>query len=58
VLSNSKDISLLIEIHNISEGRNHYQSIMDLLKSYNFKIEFEKVYENGERHIIVTKQKS
>jgi hypothetical protein len=29
---------------------------MDLLNNYNFKKEFEKVYENGERHIIVHKQ--
>ena len=56
ILSKSKDISLLIEIHNISEGKNHYQSIIDLLNNYNFKIEFEKVYDNGERHIIVRKQ--
>lgn len=56
ILSNSKDISLLMEIHNISDGRTHYQLILDLLKKYNFKIEFEKVYENGERHIIVRKQ--
>jgi hypothetical protein len=56
VLSKSKDIVLLIEIHNISKGRNHYQSIIDLLNNYNFKIEFEKIYDNGERHIIVRKQ--
>ncbi len=55
-LSKSKDIALLIEIHNISEGRNHYEPIMDLLNNYNFKKEFEKIYENGERHIIVRKQ--
>jgi FkbM family methyltransferase len=55
ILSKGKDISLLIEIHNISEGRNHYQSIIDLLKKYDFKIKFEKIYENGERHIIVHK---
>jgi FkbM family methyltransferase len=56
ILAKSKDILLLIEIHNISKGRNHYQSILDLLNNYNFKIEFEKIYENGERHIIVKKQ--
>ena len=56
ILSKSKDIALLIEIHNLSEGNNLYDDIMNLLKSYNFKQEFEKVYENGERHIIVRKQ--
>jgi hypothetical protein len=29
---------------------------MDLLKVYKFKIEFEKIYYNGERHIIIRKQ--
>jgi FkbM family methyltransferase len=54
-LSKSKDIALLIEIHNISEGRNHYEPIMDLLNNYNFKKEFEIIYESGERHTILCK---
>ena len=53
ILSKSKDIAILIEVHNIAEGRSLYENIMDLLKTYNFKIEFEKIYEGGERHIIV-----
>ena len=56
ILSKSRDIALLIEIHNISEGRSDYQSIINLLNKYNFKIEFEKIYDNGERHIIIRKQ--
>jgi FkbM family methyltransferase len=56
ILSKSKDIALLIEIHNIEERKTLYEPIMDLLNNYNFKKEFEKVYENGERHIIVYKQ--
>ncbi|HEX7258644.1 MAG TPA: FkbM family methyltransferase [Nitrososphaeraceae archaeon] len=56
VLSKSKDISLLIEIHNVDDEKTLYEPIMDLLKNYNFKIEFEQVYETGERHIIVSKQ--
>ena len=56
ILSKSKDIAILIEIHNLAEGRNLYENIMDLLKTYNFKIEFENIYEGGERHIIVRKQ--
>ena len=56
VLLNSKDIAILIEIHNLAEGRNLYENIMDLLKPYNFKIEFEMIHEGGERHIIVRKQ--
>ena len=40
-LSNSKDISILIEIHGIS---HLYKPIMELLRSYNFKIEHEKSF--------------
>jgi FkbM family methyltransferase len=58
ILSKSKDISLLIEIHNIDDGKTLYDPIMNLLNNYNFKKEFEKVYESGERHLIVCKQQS
>jgi FkbM family methyltransferase len=54
ILSTSKDINLLIEIHNPGDT-NHYKQIIDFLKSYNFKIEFEKIYESGERHMVTTK---
>jgi FkbM family methyltransferase len=54
ILSRSKDISLLIEIHNPGDT-NHYKQIIDFLKPYNFKIEFEKIYESGERHMVTTK---
>jgi FkbM family methyltransferase len=56
ILSKSKDISLLIEIHDVGNGKTLYEPIMDLLNDYNFKKEFEKIYESGERHIIVRKQ--
>jgi hypothetical protein len=56
VLSKSKDISLLIEVHNIADGTNHYRPIMDLLGHNNFKIEFEKTYPSGEKHVILRKQ--
>jgi hypothetical protein len=56
ILSKSKDIAILIEVHNIGEGRNLYENIMDLLKPYNFKIEFEKIHDSGEMHIIVRKK--
>jgi FkbM family methyltransferase len=56
ILSKSKDIALLIEIHNIEDGKTLYEPIMDLLNTYNLKKEFEKIYESGERHIIVHKQ--
>jgi FkbM family methyltransferase len=52
ILSNSKDISILIEIHSMS---CLYKPIMELLNSYNFKMEFEKSYEWGDMHVIVRK---
>ena len=54
ILSDSKDISLLIEVH----GKNTYEPIIESLRSYNFKIDFEKTYENGEKHIIAVKDSS
>ena len=54
ILSNSKDIALLIEVH----GKNTYEPIINSLRSYNFKIDFEKTYENGEKHIIAVKANS
>jgi FkbM family methyltransferase len=54
VLSKSKDISLLIEVH----GPHNYRPIVELLNLYNFKIEFEKSHESGDKHIIVRKDRS
>jgi FkbM family methyltransferase len=46
ILSNSKDISILIEIHGIS---HLYKPIMEFLNSYKFKIKFEKLDEGYQR---------
>jgi FkbM family methyltransferase len=54
VLSKSKDIALLIEIH----GPDNYRLILKFLRLYNFKIEFEKTYGSGEKHIILRKSGS
>jgi FkbM family methyltransferase len=52
VLSKSKDIALLIEVH----GPDNYNPILNFLNLYNFKIEFEKSNKNGDwRHIVVRK---
>jgi len=56
ILSKSMDISLLIEIHDVGNGKTLYEPIIDLLNDYNFKKEFEKIYESGERHLIVRKR--
>jgi hypothetical protein len=55
ILSKNKDIALLIEIHNLPDGTNFYTPIMHLLSSYNFKIEFERTWSSGEKHIILRK---
>ena len=55
ILSKSKDIALLIEVHNLHGGTNLYRQIVEFLNVYNFKIEFENTYESGEKHIIVRK---
>ena len=54
VLSKSKDIALLIEVH----GPDNYRPILEFLRLYNFKIEFEKTYDGGEKHIILRKSGS
>ena len=51
VLSASKRISILVEIH----GKDTYGPAMELLRSNNFKIEFEKTYENGDKHVLARK---
>ena len=56
VLSKSKDIALLIEVHNISGNTILYRPIVEFLNLYNFKIVFEKSHDGGEKHIIVRKQ--
>jgi FkbM family methyltransferase len=52
ILSNSKDIALLIEVH----GKDNYKPAVEFLNSYNFNVEFERSNENGDwRHIIARK---
>lgn len=56
ILSKSNNISLLIEIHLLAGDITLYNTVMELLNMYNFKIDFEMVHESGERHIIAQKQ--
>lgn len=52
-LSRSKEISLLIEVH----GKETYAPVMELLRAHGFRIDFEKTYDNGEKHVIARKDK-
>ena len=51
ILSENKQIAILIEVH----GKDTYRPTMELLRSNNFNIEFEKTYDNGEKHVLVRK---
>jgi FkbM family methyltransferase len=54
VLSDSKDITILIELH--GSPYEYRPKIEEFIKLYNLKIEFERSYqENGSMHIIVKK---
>jgi FkbM family methyltransferase len=55
ILSKSKDIALLIKVHNSKSSINLYRQIIEFLKVYNFKIVFENTYESGDKRIIVRK---
>jgi FkbM family methyltransferase len=52
VLRTNKHISILVEIH----GKDTYGPTIELLRSNNFKIEFEKTYESGEKHVLARKE--
>src|SRR5215211_2923344 len=54
VLSKSKDIALLIEVH----GLNNYRPVVEFLSLYDFKIQFEKSHYSGDKHIILRKHGS
>jgi FkbM family methyltransferase len=51
LLSNNKDIALLIEVHD----HHNYKPLIEFLKSYNFVVVFEQNYEWGDKHIIAKK---
>jgi FkbM family methyltransferase len=50
-LSINKRLSILIEVH----GKDTYGPTIELLRSNNFNIEFEKTYDNGEKHVLAQK---
>src|SRR5919107_2152831 len=57
IISRSKDISLLIEIHNLAGSNSSiYEPITQFLSRHNFKIDFEKTYDGGKKHVIARKQ--
>jgi FkbM family methyltransferase len=51
ILSANKQISILVEVH----GKDTYRPTIELLRSNNFDIVFEKTYDNGEKHVLARK---
>jgi FkbM family methyltransferase len=51
ILSANRHIAILVEVH----GKDTYGPTMELLRSNNFDIEFEKTYDNGEKHVLARK---
>jgi FkbM family methyltransferase len=51
ILSANNHISILVEVH----GKDTYGPTIELLRSNNFNIEFEKTYDNGEKHVLARK---
>jgi FkbM family methyltransferase len=51
ILSTNTCISILVEIH----GKDTYGPTIELLRSNNFNIEFEKTYDNGDKHVLARK---
>lgn len=51
IISGSNHLAILVEVH----GKDTYAPTMELLRFNNFKIEFEKTYDNGEKHVLARK---
>lgn len=51
LLSANQYVSILVEVH----GKDTYGPTIELLRSNNFNIEFEKTYDNGEKHVLAKK---
>lgn len=56
ILSKSKNISVLVEIHDIGD-RDHHDRVLNYMQSHHFKIAFVRTYDNSiEKHVIFEKQ--
>lgn len=51
ILSYNDHLAILIEVH----GKDTYGPTMELLRSNHFIVEFEKTYDNGEKHVLARK---
>ncbi len=51
ILSKSRDLALFVEVH----SANSVGPLLELCIPYGFKVHFEKIYENGSRHLLLKK---
>ncbi len=55
LLSNAKNLQLIVEIHNLSNGMTYYDEIKKFLELYDYEMEFEERRPSGESHVIFKK---
>lgn len=58
LISNAKDLRIIVEIHNLSNGMTYHKEIKDFLESFGYKIDFEERRPSGESHVIFKKKSS
>jgi FkbM family methyltransferase len=58
LISNAKDLRIIVEIHNLSNGTTYHKEIKDFLESFGYKIDFEEHRPSGESHVIFKKEGS
>jgi len=58
LISNAKDLRIIVEIHNLSNGTTYHKEIRDFLESFGYKIDFEERRPSGESHVIFKKKSS
>jgi FkbM family methyltransferase len=54
ILSKSRNLTLLVEVH----SPELIKPILELCKSFEFTVEFEKSYEDGNSHLVLKKKKN
>ena len=58
LITNAKNLTLIVEIHNLSNGTTYHKEIKDFLESFGYKIDFEERRPSGESHVIFKKESS
>jgi FkbM family methyltransferase len=56
-LSESHNLTLLIEVHKVNEQQTLYEEIIELLNLYGIRVYFEQSYSSGEKHLLAKKQR-